>query len=34
MIHKNERSFIRALTEEAEQETVDYIMEGMWKPTK
>ena len=31
MIHKTERSFIKALAEEAERETVDYIMEGMQK---
>ena len=31
MIHKNERSFIQTLAEEAERETVDYIMEGMRK---
>lgn len=29
MILRNDMSFIKALTEEAEQETVDYIMEGM-----
>lgn len=29
MIPKNDMSFIKTLAEEAEQETVDYIMEGM-----
>lgn len=29
MIQKNKMSFIQALAKEAEQETVDYIMEGM-----
>lgn len=31
MIQKNGMSFIKTLAEEAEQETVDYIMEGMQK---
>ena len=31
MIQKKDMSFIKALAEEAEQETVDYIMDGMQK---
>lgn len=31
MVHKNDMTFIRALAEDAERETVDYIMKGMKK---